>query len=188
MRNADVPTVAEVVAALGRAEEAGDDGSAGLLGVLLGLHANNLAQWKLEDAARDPAASDAVVARAKRDIDRLNRRRHDFVEQIDDVIDGAIAQTTSAPPTTESPGMAFDRLSVLVIRLHHTEAASRSPTPDAGLYAARLPALREHLASLVTAVERLLRDLQDGERSFLPYRHLKLYRSSADPVTPASRP
>jgi hypothetical protein len=163
-----MPTVAEVVAAFRRALEGPQEATDGLLGTLLGLHANNLDQWKLEDVARDPAATDAVIATAKRGIDRLNLKRHHFVEQVDSAIDASIAQTDSAPPATESPGMVFDRLSVLVIRLHHTEVAS-------GPYGPRLPVLREQLASLETALERLLRDVREGERSFLPYRHLKLY-------------
>jgi hypothetical protein len=175
----DLPAVATVVTAFRRGlevpEVAGGEAPAGLFAALLGLHANNLAQWKLEDAARERAATDAVVASAKRSIDRLNLRRHDFVEQVDSIIDRDIAQRPGAPPATESPGMAFDRLSVLVIRLHHTEVASRLPAADAGLYAARLPALLQQLASLEAALDRFLSDLRDGERSCLPYQHLKLY-------------
>jgi hypothetical protein len=186
--SADLPTVAAVVEAFRRALEAPDEAPPGLLGALLGLHANNLAQWKLEDAARDTDATDTAVASAKRGIDRLNLTRHHFVEQIDSVIDEVIGQTAGAPMATESPGMAFDRLSVLVIRVHHTDIASRSPAADADLYAARLPALREHLASLEAALERFLHDLRNGERSFVPYRHLKLYGPVVERVTPASRP
>jgi hypothetical protein len=182
----DLPVVATVVAAFRRAlevpEVAGGEAPAGLFAALLGLHANNLAQWRLEDAARNPDATDAVVASAKRSIDRLNLTRHDFVEQVDSFIDADIAQRPGAPPATESPGMALDRLSVLIIRLHHTEVASRLPAADAGLYAARLPALRQQLASLEAALDRFLGDLRDGERSFLPYQHLKLY----GPAKPSS--
>jgi hypothetical protein len=183
----ELPTVAAVVAAFQRQLESPGETPAGLLGALLDLHANNLAQWRLEDSARDPFGTDAVVASAKRGIDRLNLARHHFVEEVDSVIDEGMAQAAGAPLVTESPAMAFDRLSVLVIRMHHTESASRSSAADAGLYAARLPALREQLASLEAALERLLRDLREGHRSFLPYRHLKLYRPPVKPTTRGSR-
>ena len=186
--SADLPTVAAVVEAFRGAEEPPEAEPPGLLGTLLGLHRNNLAQWKLEDAARDPEATDIAVASAKRGIDRLNLVRHHLVEQIDRAIEDFIGQKAGAPPSTESPGMAFDRLSVLVIRLHHTETASLSPTADASLYAERLPALSEHLSSLEAALERLLQDLRNGERSFVPYRHLKLYGPVVQPGTPTSRP
>jgi hypothetical protein len=186
--SADLPTVAAVVEAFRGALGGPDEAPPGLLGALLGLHRSNLVQWKLEDAARDPDATDAAVASAKRGIDRLNLTRHHFVEEIDSLIEDIIGQTAGAPPATESPGMAFDRLSVLVIRLHHTEIASRSSGADAHLYAARLPDLRERLSSLEAALQRFVHDLRDGERSFVPYRHLKLYGPPVEPATPASRP
>jgi hypothetical protein len=186
--SADLPTVVAVVEAFRAALEAPEAEPPGLLGALLGLHRNNLAQWKLEDAARDPMATDMAVATAKRGIDRLNLVRHQLVEQIDNAIEDVIGQRAGAPPSTETPGMAFDRLSVLVIRLHHTEIASGSPAADARLYAARLQTLREHLSSLEAALERLLQDLRNGERSFVPYRHLKLYGPVVERVTPASHP
>ena len=188
MTSADLPTVVAVVEAFRAALEAPEAEPPGLLGALLGLHRNNLAQWKLEDAARDPVATDIGVASAKRGIDRLNLVRNHFVEQIDGAIEEVVGQNAGAPPATETPGMAFDRLSVLVIRVHHTEIAGRSPAADARLYAARLPALREHLSSLEAALERLLQDLRNGERSFVPYRHLKLYGPVVERVTPASHP
>jgi hypothetical protein len=165
-----VPSVVDVVAQFRRVL-AGDDPDAGgpVLDALLELLRTNVAQWRLEDATRAPDSSDAVVAMAKRGIDALNLRRHECVEAVDAEIGRALAQTPSAPPATESPAMAFDRLSVLVIRIHHTEMA------DA--YAARLPSLYHQLEVLETALEALMSDVRGGTRSFLPYQHLKLYAS-----------
>ena len=86
---------------------------------------SNLRQWDLEDATRDPGASDAEVANAKREIDRLNVGRHRLVEEIDAAIDSVLVQPATAPLATESPGMVLDRLSVLVIRRARTAVASR---------------------------------------------------------------
>jgi hypothetical protein len=145
------------------------------LDALWELHAINAMQWRTEDITRSTDASDAVVAQAKREIDALNLRRHACVEAVDTLIATSTAPDPSAPPATESPAMAFDRLSVLVIRIHHTEQAAAPGAPDAGRYAARLPNLRRQLVALTTALQTLLNDVRDGTRSYLPYEHLKLY-------------
>ncbi len=97
-----------------------------MLGLLLDLHRNNLDQWRCEDTTRGVDADDATVAAAKRDIDAHNATRHGLVEAIDAALADAVEQDPSATPATESPAMVFDRLSVLTIRLHFTEAGSGS--------------------------------------------------------------
>ena len=123
---------------------------------------------------RGHRSDDAAIASAKREIDRLNARRHELVEGIDAAIDAGLPQTPTAPPSTESPGMAFDRLSVLVLRIHHTEAAASAGGEPAGL-AARLPILRTQLAVLEEAIGALLDEVRAGTRRFLPHQSLKLY-------------
>lgn len=145
------------------------------MGRLVDLLRSNLEQWNLEDDARSPEADDAAVAEAKRAIDELNAGRHHIVEEIDAVIDGAVTQAASAALATESPAMAFDRLSVLLIRIHHTELAAGEGASDAELYAARLPILHRQLADLRQAIDGLIEDVRDGTRRFVPYQSLKLY-------------
>lgn len=149
--------------------------ASGLDGLLLDLLVSNLDQWGLEDKGRAPGVDDATVAETKRAIDRLNAGRHQLVEAIDAAIDRAVSQTASAPPATESPAMAFDRLSVLVIRIHHTERAAGEETSDSDDYAARLPVLRRQLADLQQAIDGLIEDVANGTRRFVPYQSLKLY-------------
>jgi hypothetical protein len=146
-----------------------------LVGLLLDLLRSNLDQWTLEDDARGRGADEAAVAGAKRAIDQLNAGRHHIVEEIDAAIDGGVTQTASAPLATESPAMAFDRLSVLVIRIHHTERAAGEGASDADLYAARLPVLYRQLTDLQQAIDGLIGDVREGTRRFVPYQSLKLY-------------
>ena len=52
--------------------------------------------------------------------------------------------------------MVFDRLSVLMIRIHHTQLAAGSGRSDADVYAARLPILHQQLALLEEALDAAL--------------------------------
>lgn len=171
-----LPTSDRVVAELRRAVQDPEHRSTRpLIARLVDLLRSNLEQWNLEDDARGPGLEDAAVAEAKRAIDELNAGRHHIVEEIDAAIDRAVAQAASAPLATESPAMAFDRLSVLVIRIHHTERAAGEEASDADLYAARLPVLYRQLADLQQAIDGLIDDVRDGTRRFVPYQSLKLY-------------
>ncbi len=142
---------------------------------ILALHHNNILQWDREDDVREDHADDAMVAAAKRDIDQLNRARHGFIEAIDRAILRAINPREDAPLVTESPGMAIDRLSVLVIRLASTGARTASGTSDARLCAERIPRLRTQLSALEEAIATLLDDLAKGTRRFVAHESLKLY-------------
>ena len=172
----DLPTSGHVVAELRRALQDPEHGSTRpLVGRLVDLLRSNLEQWNLEDEARGREADNAAVAEAKRAIDELNKARHHIVEEIDAAIDRAVKQTAAAPLATESPAMAFDRLSVLVIRIHHTERAAGEEASETDLYAARLPVLHRQLADLQKAIDGLIEDVRGGTRRFVPYRSLKLY-------------
>jgi len=172
----ELPPVAAVVAEF-RASTVETDRRrpSGLLGVLQDLHQTNLEQWGWEDHVRSCDGDVSAIAAAKQAIDALNARRHQLVEAVDAAIDAAVTQRSTATPSTESPGMAFDRLSVLIIRIHHTMAAA-APGHDAAGLGARLPVLETQLAVLEEALEALLHDIRAGTRRFLPHQSLKLYR------------
>ena len=159
-----------------RAEEASDQTeSNGLLQLLVELLLSNLEQWELEDVTRTPGVDDATIAQAKRSIDRLNLERHHLAERIDAAIDAALVQSASATPSTESPAMAFDRLSVLAIRLDRTHRAARMAGNGGGDFGWRLRRLSGQLEELAEAIDALLDDVRAGRRRFVPYEHLKLY-------------
>jgi hypothetical protein len=146
-----------------------------LVQLLLELLRSNLEQWELEDATRAPGADDATVARAKRSIDRLNIERHGLTERIDAAIDAAMVQSATATPSTETPAMAFDRLSVLAIRLDRTHRAARMAGNSGSDLGGRLLRLNGQLDELAAAIDALLADVRAGRRRFVPYEHLKLY-------------
>jgi hypothetical protein len=172
----ELPTSDEVVAEFRRALDDPERRSTrNLVGYLIDLLRSNLAQWNWEDEARDSGADDAAVAEAKRAIDQLNAARHHLVEEIDAAIDRTGGQSASAPLATESPGMAFDRLSVLVIRIRHAERVAGEGASDADLYASRLAVLYRQLADLQEAIDCLIADVREGTRRFVPYQSLKMY-------------
>jgi hypothetical protein len=171
-----LPPATEIVATMEQAlsGEARTDRAEWVTAVAKLVH-SNLRQWDLEDVTRDPGASDAVVAEAKREIDRLNAGRHRLVEEIDAAVSSTLPPLAGAPLATESPGMVMDRLSVLVIRRTRTKAASLHD--DA--YAARVPVLELQVAALGVALDCYMAELRAGTKRFLPYQHLKLYGATA---------
>ncbi len=178
MRVSRLPTAATILDVLLDGQARGDRELTELAPVMdpiLALHRNNALQWACEDDVREDQADDVMVAAAKREIDRLNISRHGFIEEIDRSILRAINPHEGAPLVTESPGLAIDRLSVLVIRLASTEARTASGTADTGLYAERLPRLRIQLSALEEAIATLFDDLAKGDRRFLAHESLKLY-------------
>ena len=71
--------------------------------------------------------------------------------------------------------MAFDRLSVLAIRLDRTQRAARMAGNGGGDFGRRLLRLSGQLDELAAAIDALLEDVRAGRRRFVPYEHLKLY-------------
>ena len=159
----------------------------GVLGLLLGLHHNNVVQWNREDAARGDQADDRAVAAAKRDIDALNLKRHELVEAIDAALAAGIEQAPAAPPTTESPAMVFDRLSVLVIRISFTERPRAHHARIATSSRHACPCCTSSWCCCKTALEALFDDVRTGRRRFVPYQSLKLYGSATRRVAAGSR-
>jgi hypothetical protein len=180
MNTSGLPTAAAILDSLLHPPENGGRTPPGhrvgdVIDPILALHRNNAEQWSREDDVRRDRGNDAAVAAAKRDIDRLNHTRHGLIEAIDRAILQTFEPRLEAPLVTESPGMAIDRLSILVIRLASTEAGAASGIPEAGLLSERIPRLRIQLAGLEEAVAILLRDLTNGTRRFLGHESLKLY-------------
>ncbi|HWD52654.1 MAG TPA: DUF4254 domain-containing protein [Acidimicrobiales bacterium] len=151
------------------------DGPGEIIDPILALHRSNAEQWGREDDVRKHLGNDGLVAAAKRDIDRLNHARHAHIETIDRAILEVIEPGREAPLVTESPGMAIDRLSILVIRLASTEAGAASGGNDAGPLCARVPRLQAQLDALEEAIATLLCDLATGTRQFTAHESLKLY-------------
>lgn len=142
--------------------------------------AQNWRLWDHEDQARRPDAADAEIAAVKRAIDRLNQRRNDLVEKLDDALlaELAAAMNESAPLNSETPGSIIDRLAILALKCHHMEVQSRRAGAGAEhcrRCAEKLAVLRRQRADLTRCLEELLADARAGRRRFRLYRQFKMY-------------
>jgi hypothetical protein len=155
----------------------------GFAGLVCLQHEQNYRLWHEEDQARSPDASDARIAEVKRAIDRLNQRRNDLIERIDDFLlaelaAAGVAADDDAPSNTETPGSAIDRLSILALRIYHMEeqATRADARPEHRRRALeRLEILHRQRRDLAAALEQLLDDLHAGRKRLRVYRQFKMY-------------
>jgi hypothetical protein len=153
-------------------------------------HARNFELWHEEDQARDPDAPDAVIARVKRAIDRLNQARNDAMERIDETVRSSLgagsageAATVDARPLhSETVGSIVDRLSILSLKIFHMREQAERPDADAEhrrTCAAKLAVLLEQRGDLAAALAALADDLAAGRKRFKVYRQMKMYNDPA---------
>ncbi len=151
----------------------------GLLALAMTQHRANFYLWHEEDKARDPQVADAEIARVKHAIDGLNQRRNDLVEQMDAwLLREFGVQNGAAPLHSETPGLMIDRLSILALKIFHTEEeAVRTSASDEHRQRnqRRLAMLVEQRDDLAGCLDALLREVRQGERRFKLYRQLKMY-------------
>jgi hypothetical protein len=146
------------------------------------LHHANFDLWHEEDKARDQTHGAAGIADAKRNIDRINQTRNDTVEQLDRLLLDTLATDSlpdaAAPLHSETPGMILDRLSILTLKIYHTQEEIDRVNAAAGhaeRNRERMKLLREQRSDLGQALDQLWSDVLGRRRRFKLYRQLKMY-------------
>ena len=138
-------------------------------------------QWHFEDIIRDPNIDPVAALTLKRRIDASNQERTDMVEYIDGYFlqkYAHVAVKDSAKINSESPAWAFDRLSILALKIYHmNEEANRQEASQdhREKCQAKLNVLLEQRTDLSTAIEDLLTDIENGDKFMKVYKQMKMY-------------
>jgi adenylylsulfate kinase-like enzyme len=151
------------------------------------LHAVNSRLWQTEDRVRTVGLSADRVADFKREIDQLNAERNVLAERADEVL-GVLtgAAPAETPLHTETLASVLDRLSVLTLRIWHSEQA----TDRDDLAKRRVPALHRQREDLHAALDSLTADVIAGARRLPAPARYKLYGAddvASSEVTPSPR-
>lgn len=142
-------------------------------------------QWHLEDIIRNPQIDPIEALAIKRRIDASNQERTDLVEYIDSYFLDKfkdIQIKDNATLNTESPAWAFDRLSILALKIYHMrEEANRTNASQEHIdnCKQKLETLLSQEVDLSTAIEQLLEDMQNGQKYMKVYKQMKMYNDPA---------
>ena len=148
-------------------------------------------QWHYEDIIRDPHINPEDALVLKRKIDASNQHRTDLVENLDAFFLNEyknVEVIKDAQINTESPAWAFDRLSILALKIYHMqEEASRVEASENHRQACqkKLDVLLEQRADLMSAIEQLLEDFKSGRKYMKVYKQMKMYND--DDLNPVLR-
>lgn len=138
-------------------------------------------QWHYEDIIRDPGINPLEALELKRKIDASNQDRTEIVECIDSYFLNQFSSVTlqaDAPTNTESPAWAYDRLSILSLKIYHMLEESQRNTASAThrqQCADKLEALKTLREDLSRAIDQLLNDLSAGRKTMKVYKQMKMY-------------
>jgi len=151
-------------------------------------------QWHLEDIIRDVDIDAEEALKIKRRIDHSNQIRTDIVENIDSFFLKHFEDVKIKPDAkinTESPAWAFDRLSILALKIYHMkQEANRSDASEEHKKAChlKLMVLEEQRADLTMALDDLLNDIEEGTKYMKVYKQMKMYNDeSLNPVLRARK-
>ena len=138
-------------------------------------------QWHFEDIIRDPQIDPVAALTLKRRIDASNQERTDMVEYIDSYFlqkYSDVQPKNGAKINSESPAWAFDRLSILALKIFHMqEEANRTEASQEhrDKCQEKLNILLEQRSDLSTAIDDLLADIESGDKFMKVYKQMKMY-------------
>ena len=146
-------------------------------------------QWHLEDIIRDENINPVKALEIKRRIDASNQKRTDLVEFIDGWFLNKYKNTTPKPDSkinTETPAWAVDRLSILALKVYHMELETRRESASEEHKKKcqdKLNILLEQKKDLSSAIDQLLKDIEEGEVKIKTYKQMKMYNDeSLNPI------
>lgn len=148
--------------------------------LLLDCIENNYRLWELEDAARMHHLGFESVANAKMEIDVINQRRNEAINELDSFLDQHLHNVeleSLSKFSSESPGMLIDRLAILFIKQHFIEQLI-DVIDDKQLkieYLEKMKQLNQNIADLGLFTDLYFDRIRNGEAFFKIYNPLKIY-------------
>jgi hypothetical protein len=154
-----------------------------VLAIICQQHQFNFLLWHEEDIARSVDVSDSQIAQVKRNIDKYNQARNDWIEKVDDWITADLQRkqihaAAEAKLNTETPGSSIDRLSIMSLRIYHLkEQLDRADIDQAHIdkVSHRLAVCGLQFADLSNSLAELLADIYAGFKRHKTYRQMKMY-------------
>jgi hypothetical protein len=154
-----------------------------VLAIICQQHQFNFLLWHEEDIARSVDVSDSQIAQVKRNIDKYNQARNDWIEKVDDWITADLQKkqihaAADAKLNTETPGSSIDRLSIMSLRIYHLkEQLDRADIDQAHIdkVSHRLAVCGLQFADLSNSLAELLADIYAGTKRHKTYRQMKMY-------------
>ncbi len=152
-------------------------------GMVQWVHYHNFQLWHHEDQARRHDLPAEELISHKRAIDRHNQARNDGIEQIDVWIENVLVTSGIEPNretemNSETPGSICDRLSILSLKIYHTDEQKTRPDVEKNhikICKDRLAILHEQRKDLGHALDRLILDLRQAKKRHKIYRQFKMY-------------
>lgn len=138
-------------------------------------------QWHYEDIIRDPQIDPVAALTLKRKIDASNQVRTDMVEYIDSYFlqkYSDVKVKADAKINTESPAWAFDRLSILALKIYHmNEEATRAEASaeHRAKCQEKLNVLLDQKSDMFSSIDQLLMDFENGDKFMKVYKQMKMY-------------
>jgi hypothetical protein len=146
-------------------------------------------QWHLEDIIRNPNIDPVEALQIKRRIDASNQERTDMVEYLDAYFLDCykdVKTDTDTPINTETPAWAFDRLSILELKIYHIQQELlRTDVDKTHIQKCQEKSaiLLQQEIDLSVAIEQLLNDIAAGRKKMKVYKQMKMYNDpSLNPV------
>ncbi|MHC4885085.1 MAG: DUF4254 domain-containing protein [Planctomycetota bacterium] len=172
-----------------RTAEQGDAFRAALAEITI----HNATLWGHEDQVRRTDIADPEIVKYKRLIDHENQMRNNSIDEADHILRRLVAESLGElsdelPLNTETPGSAFDRLSIMALRIISLEkeiARTDASDEHKAKCAQKKGEVEERVTDLSRSLQELLADIAAGRKRLKSYNMHKLYN---DPETnPAVR-
>ena len=138
-------------------------------------------QWELEDRIRVETVKGDDVKVMKRRIDELNMMRTRMTEQIDTIIRNELSDVkicSDARKATEPPGMAIDRLCIMLVRRHKMEQRRAMMSERSERYeelTRNLAIVEQQIEYLADAIDCLMEEMERGVTQCCWVRQMKMY-------------